>query len=113
MPPPYLSSKDIDGLMKTIPLYVYFPKNEWEEIRKGEQDNKEGRDILEHYSKIYKENFLKKTQDDKKVLFNDTSDKQPTRALNPNQNFNNKDHEDDFRNRKMSEAELVLLTMQN
>ena len=27
MPKPYLSSKDIDGLMKTIPLYVYFPKS--------------------------------------------------------------------------------------
>ena len=114
MPPPYLSSKDIDGLMKTMPLYVYFSKIEWPNIRKAENDNDEGKKLLDHYSKIYKENFLKQTQSDKKILFNDTSDKQPTRAQNPNKNVNNNiDNDIEFTNKKMSETELVLLTMQN
>ena len=33
----YLSSKDIDGLMKTIPLYVYFPKSEWKKNTRDAQ----------------------------------------------------------------------------
>ena len=103
MPPPYLSSKDIDGLMKTMPLYVYFSKTEWPNIRKAENDNDEGKKLLDHYSKIYKENFLKQTQSDKKILFNDTSNKQPTRAQNPNKNVNNNiDNDIDFTNKKMS-----------
>ena len=83
-------------------------------IRKAENDNDEGKKLLDHYSKVYKENFLKETQSDKKILFNDTSDNQPTRAQNPNKNVNNNINNDiEFTNKKMSETELVLLTMQN
>ncbi len=115
MPSPYLSSKDIDGLMKTIPLYVYFPKSEWANIRKAEEDSDEGKSILEHYSKIYKENFLKNSQGDKKVMFNEASGKQPTRAKNPDKIANNNSSNDDgqFSNKKMTKTELALLTMQN
>ena len=68
MPKPYLSSKEIDGLMRVIPLYIYFPEAEWENIKRAEIPDKEGDRILEHYSEIYKRDFLRETQDDKKIL---------------------------------------------
>jgi len=67
MPSPYLSSKDIDGLMRVIPLYIYFPETEWENIRKAEIPNKEGNEALDYYSQIYRRDFLKETHDDKKI----------------------------------------------
>ena len=68
MPPPYLSANEIDGLIRTIPLYVYFPYSEWDEIKKAEKNDKLGNEIFKKYSDIYKENFLKSSQDDKKVF---------------------------------------------
>tara|TARA_R110001583_G_scaffold113252_1_gene263751 strand:+ start:4347 stop:5993 length:1647 start_codon:yes stop_codon:yes gene_type:complete len=67
MPPPYLSSEEIDKLMRVLPLYVYFPKSEWENIERAEIDDEEGNRLLQHYSKIYSKDFLKMTQDDTKV----------------------------------------------
>ena len=101
--------------MKTIPLYVYFPKSEWANIRKAEEDSDEGKSILEYYSKIYKENFLKNNQSDKKVMFNEASDKQPTRAKNPDKitKDNSSSRDGQFTNKKMTETELALLTMNN
>ena len=107
MPPPYLSSKDIDGLMKTIPLYVYFPKSEWKNIRKGEEDSEEGRKILNHYSKIYKDNFLKKNQDDEKIIYADDK-KQPLRSKIPDIKYT-----EIQKNKKLSPSELAILTMNN
>lgn len=63
MPPPYLSSADIDGLMRVIPLYVYFPKSEWSMIKRAEIDDAEGNKVLNYYSEIYKKNFLGDNQD--------------------------------------------------
>ena len=37
MPSPYLQPQEIDGLMRTIPLYVYFPHNFWNDIEKAEK----------------------------------------------------------------------------
>lgn len=68
MPKPYVSVKDIDGLMRVIPLYVYFPESEWESIKRAEISDKEGDKILEHYSNIYRRDFLKESQDDTKIL---------------------------------------------
>ena len=47
MPPPYVSAKDIDGLIRVIPLYCYFPKSEWDQIRRAENDDERGNEILE------------------------------------------------------------------
>ena len=66
MPEPYLSSKDIDGLMRVMPLYIYFPINEWENIKRAEINDDEGNKVLEYYSKIYKEKFLKEDQQSEK-----------------------------------------------
>ena len=65
MPKPYISSKDLDGLMKVLPLYCYFPESEWTTIKKAEKDNKKGQEILKHYSEIYNTEFLKSNQEEK------------------------------------------------
>jgi len=67
MPPPYLSSKEIDKLMRVLPLYVYFPKSDWKDIERAEIDDDEGNRLLKQYSEIYSRDFLKMTQDDEKV----------------------------------------------
>jgi len=67
MPPPYLSSKEIDKLMRVLPLYVYFPKSDWADIERAETNDEEGNRLLKHYSEIYSRDFLKMTQDDEKV----------------------------------------------
>ena len=68
MPKPYLQSIEIDGLMRTIPLYVYFPYDHWENIQKAEKFDEEGEKMFKKYSNTYKENFLKTNQDDKKIF---------------------------------------------
>ena len=68
MPPPYLQAKEIDGLIRTIPLYIYFPYSEWNEIKKAEFFDETGNKVFKKYSEIYKNNFLKSNQDDKKVF---------------------------------------------
>ena len=67
MPSPYLTSNEIDGLMRTVPLYVYFPYENWDEIKKAEILDEEGDKVFKKFSNIYKDNFLKSNQDDKKV----------------------------------------------
>lgn len=67
MPPPYLSSEEIDKLMRVLPLYVYFPKSDWADIKRAEINDEEGNRLLKHYSEIYSRDFLKMTQDDEKV----------------------------------------------
>ncbi len=66
MPEPYVSKDDLDGLMRVLPLYCYFGKSDWDDIRRAEIDDEEGNRLLEHYSAIYKKDFLKQTQDDDK-----------------------------------------------
>ena len=73
MPPPMLSSQEIDGLMRVLPLYIYFPESEWSKIEVAEKDDREGNKILEYYSKIYKDDFLKENQFDEKVIIVDGS----------------------------------------
>jgi radical SAM superfamily enzyme YgiQ (UPF0313 family) len=66
MPPPYLNNVEIDGLMRTLPLYCYFDKSEWDEIRKAEHFNAEGNEIFERYRQRYSIEFLGESQDEKK-----------------------------------------------
>ena len=53
--------------MRTVPLYVYFPYENWDEIKKAETLDEEGDKVFKKFSEIYKDNFLKSNQDDKKV----------------------------------------------
>jgi anaerobic magnesium-protoporphyrin IX monomethyl ester cyclase len=68
MPPPYLNADEIEGLMKTVPLYCYFPETEWENLRRAEINDEEGIKIYDHYADDYKKNFLGETQDSDKVM---------------------------------------------
>ena len=42
MPKPYLNSKEILGLVKTLPLYARFPKSRYTEIRQAENEEPGG-----------------------------------------------------------------------
>lgn len=65
MPPPFVNADDIDGLAAVMPLYCYFPKTEWEALRRAEIADEEGLRIREHYSEIYRTEFLGENQDEK------------------------------------------------
>jgi anaerobic magnesium-protoporphyrin IX monomethyl ester cyclase len=68
MEPPYLSSEEIDELTAVFPLYAYFPKSEWDRLRRAEQSDAEGMKIREEYQKLYRRDFLGETQDSRKVM---------------------------------------------
>jgi len=72
MPPPYVSSEDIDGLAATLPLYCYFPKDEWEAIRRAETPDEEGLKLREEYQEIYRRDFLREDQFEEKILVGGT-----------------------------------------
>ena len=59
MPPPYVNSTEIDGLMRVLPLYCYFPKTEWKEIRRAETYDDVGNQIFERYSELYNNEFFR------------------------------------------------------
>jgi anaerobic magnesium-protoporphyrin IX monomethyl ester cyclase len=63
MPSPYISSKEIDGLMRTLPLYCYFPKNMWKDIKKAESFTDDGNIIFEKLRDIYRTEFLGENQE--------------------------------------------------
>ncbi len=113
MPKPYLSKQDIDGLMRTMPMYIYFPKSEWNNIKKAEENNEEGEKVYNYYSKIYKENFLRKDQQTEKILYDPKKIKQPLRAFPPSKHLKDNKNEVGNINIKMSKDELALLTMNN
>jgi len=68
MPPPFVSATDIDGLIRVIPLYCYFPKSEWEQIRRAEINDERGNEILEYFSEIYRSEFLGENQEEAQGL---------------------------------------------
>jgi anaerobic magnesium-protoporphyrin IX monomethyl ester cyclase len=65
---PYLSFEMIDGLMRVIPLYVYFGEDKWADIEIAENDDDEGNRILAHYSDIYRRDFLGEDQESEKIF---------------------------------------------
>jgi radical SAM superfamily enzyme YgiQ (UPF0313 family) len=79
MPKPYLSATEIDNLMRVLPLYCYFPKSEWGNIRRAESPDEEGNRILDSLQKIYKRDFLGETQFTKKVPAGSTGCKSNSR----------------------------------
>ena len=72
MPMPYVSADDIDGIAAVTPLYCYFDKSVWEQLRRAEADDEEGLAIRKHYQDEYAENFLGEDQDAEKVLVGGT-----------------------------------------
>jgi len=58
MPDPYLSKHDIDCLMRVLPLYVYFDKEEWSNIYRIEKMDEGWEELYNYYSFKYKTGFL-------------------------------------------------------
>ena len=52
---PHLSAVEIDGLMRTFPLYVEFDESVWPELEKAEKFDPVGDEVLARYSQIYRE----------------------------------------------------------
>ncbi len=55
---PQLSREQVKGLQRTFPLYVKFPKEMWTEIEKAEKFDKQGNNVFEKLSQIYKEKYM-------------------------------------------------------
>ena len=71
---PQLTSKEIDGLMKTFTSYVRFPKEEWPRIQLAEQDTEEGNKIFEEYRSKFIEQFFQGTQVESSKDWNDVTE---------------------------------------
>ena len=52
---PNFTSRQIDGLIRTFPLYVEFDESSWPEIERAELFEPEGEEILEKYATIYRQ----------------------------------------------------------
>lgn len=50
---PFLTAKEIDGLMQTFSLYVEFDESHWPEIKKIEKFEPGSEKLLAHYSDLY------------------------------------------------------------
>lgn len=63
MPPPYLGPEEIVELTTVAPLYCYFPKSEWETLRRAEKNDEEGLRIRTEYAETYNREFFGENQD--------------------------------------------------
>lgn len=54
----HLTPEELLGLQRTFPLYVKFPKNRWEEIRKAEALTPEGNRAYEALADEYRQRFM-------------------------------------------------------
>jgi radical SAM superfamily enzyme YgiQ (UPF0313 family) len=50
---PQLPNEEIIGLMRTIPLYIKFPKSDWDKIELAEKFDEEGNKVFEELKEIY------------------------------------------------------------
>lgn len=55
---PQLRYDELMGLRRTFPLYVKFPREEWEAIRACEADTPEGNALFAEYAQRYTEQFM-------------------------------------------------------
>jgi len=53
-----ISYEELKGLQRTFPLYVKFPKTEWDKIKRAEKFDEEGDGIFEELSKVYREKYF-------------------------------------------------------
>jgi len=54
---PQFSRKEVNGLCKTFNMYVKFPEEKWDEIRRAEEDTPEGKNIFEKLKKEFVDTF--------------------------------------------------------
>jgi radical SAM superfamily enzyme YgiQ (UPF0313 family) len=53
-----ISYDELKGLQRTFPLYVKFPKSDWDRIEKAEKFDDEGNKIFMELRDIYRERFF-------------------------------------------------------
>ncbi|MBI5701753.1 B12-binding domain-containing radical SAM protein [Candidatus Saganbacteria bacterium] len=63
---PHFTARQIDGLMRTFPLYVEFDEFDWPEIEKAELSEPGGEEILVRYSELYKKRRWEKNPETKR-----------------------------------------------
>jgi len=68
-----LSVQELDGLLKTFPLYVHFDKSLWPEIKRAELEDEEGSAIFKHLSERYRKEAFAVDQDEKMKNFQKVS----------------------------------------
>jgi len=68
MPRPYINADEIEGLTAVMPLYCYFPRSDWDNLRRAEIADHDGLKVREHYAAIYRKKFLGETQDSEKNI---------------------------------------------
>ena len=56
---PTLSDEDIRGLLRTFPLYVKLPVEDYGDIERAEKFDKEGNEIFERLSEKYRKSYFK------------------------------------------------------
>jgi anaerobic magnesium-protoporphyrin IX monomethyl ester cyclase len=62
MPPPCLTADEISTLAQVFPLYCYYPKSEWDRIKRSEIPDERGQALREELKEDYRKNFLGETQ---------------------------------------------------
>jgi len=63
MPKPYLQPEEIVEITTVAPMYCFFPKEEWPEIRRAEKNDEEGIALRQKYARRYNEEFFGENQD--------------------------------------------------
>ena len=62
---PQLSALEINALLRTFPLYVFFDKSLWPDIKRAETDDKEGRALYKAFYDRYQDEAFSLDQDEK------------------------------------------------
>jgi len=66
---PQLSSLEIDGLLKTFPLYVHFDKVLWNDIKFAEKNDLAGKKLFKEMMELYKKEAFCMDQDQKMAVY--------------------------------------------
>ena len=66
---PQLPTAELDGLLKTFPLYVHFDKSYWKDIKRAEKNDKIGMEIFNQLKDKYQEEAFALDQDEKMALY--------------------------------------------
>ena len=60
-----LPPDEINGLLRTFPLYVHFDKSLWPDIRRAEQDDEYGNEMFQQLSARYQQEAFSVDQNKK------------------------------------------------
>ena len=66
---PQISTTELDGLLRTFPLYVYFEKSLWKDIKRSENNDEIGRKLFQELKEKYQKEAFSLDQNQKMVLY--------------------------------------------